>query len=189
MTATDAGCLAGSFPKACLRKYWAKSVRNATMHENGLRILIRKVQLIGADNDKALIPIFSYFKNHYFRVFFRCEKGKQKVDKIMKLHGMFNDAGPLWLGELWDKKLVNLMWKNRFDNEEFLKIIKEESKINTVGFYDIHKICKKNKLNVPKKNVLISKIKKKGYKVSETHFAEQGLRSDISLEKLVRLIL
>lgn len=63
VTATDAGGLAGSFPKACLRKYWAKSVRNSTMHENGLRILIRKVQLIGAEHDKALIPIFSYFKD------------------------------------------------------------------------------------------------------------------------------
>ena len=69
-----------------------------------------------------------------------------------------------------------------------IAIIKAESKIPVVGFYDIHKICKKNKLRTPKKNELVAKIKKAGYKVSETHFAEQGLRSDISLEKLVKLI-
>ena len=46
VTATDTAPLCGTFPKACLRKYWAKPLRNELMHEIGLRILIRKVQLI-----------------------------------------------------------------------------------------------------------------------------------------------
>ncbi len=191
VTATDTACLAGSYPKACLRKYWAMPVRNETMHENGLRILIRKVQLIGAEHNKALIPIFSYFKDHYFRAIFRCEKGKSKVDKIIKQHGMFNNAGPLWLGELWDKKLVEKMRKNRWKDKElekFLKVIKEESKINVVGFYDVHKICKKYKLMTPKKDELISMIRKKGYKVSSTHFNENGLRSNAGENEVIKII-
>ena len=44
------------------------------MHEIGLRILIRRVQLAGSVYDKALIPILSYSKEHYMRVFFKCEK-------------------------------------------------------------------------------------------------------------------
>ena len=67
------------------------------MHETGLRILIRKVQLIGMQYEKALFPIFSYLKDHYFRVFFRCIKGKKICDEIAEKHGMLNDAGPLWL--------------------------------------------------------------------------------------------
>ena len=64
------------------------------MHETGLRILIRKIQLVAAQYDKALTPIFSYSKEHYMRAFLKNEKGKHKVDKILKLHGFFKDAGP-----------------------------------------------------------------------------------------------
>jgi tRNA (guanine26-N2/guanine27-N2)-dimethyltransferase len=185
VTATDTGCLAGSFPKACLRKYWAMPQRNETMHENGLRILIRKVQLLGADHNKALIPIYSYSKDHYFRAFFRCEKGKTKVDKIIKLHGIFNNAGPLWLGELWNKEIAKKI--SLQSKDKFLKIIAEESKIPVVGFYNIPKICKRYKLNMIKQEELIRRIKKEGYKVAETHFAPNSLRSNIELKKLIKL--
>jgi len=185
VTATDTGCLAGTYPKTCLRKYWAIPQRNETMHENGLRILIRKVQLIGADNDKALTPIYSYFKDHYFRVFFRCEKGKKKVDKIIEQHGMFNKAGPLWLGQLWDKKLASKISKQ--SDDKFLKIIEKESKIPIVGFFNIPKICKKHKLKMIKQEEIIKRIKKKGYNAAETHFAPNSLRSDIELKELIKL--
>jgi len=186
VTATDTGCLAGTFPNACLRKYWAKPRRDEMMHETGLRILIRKIQLIGADHDKALTPIFSYYKDHYFRIFFICEKGKKRVDEIIKQHGMFNNAGPLWLGQLFDSKITSKIAKKSDDN--FLRIIEKESKENIIGFYDIHKICKRNKLKVPKTDLLVKEIKKNDFKISRTHFSPIGIKSDIKLDKLVKLI-
>ena len=200
VTATDTAPLAGTYPTACLRKYWAIPLRNELMHEIGLRILIRKIQLIGAQYDKALMPVFSYFKEHYFRVFLRCEKGKKDVDKVIEQHGMFENAGPLWLGPLFDKLLVKKINKNlpiitKIKNKEekelvkLLSIIKNESKINTIGFYDVHKICKKYKIKqIPKKELIIKKIRKLGYKAAETHFNPWGVRSDISLGKLVKVI-
>lgn len=198
VTATDTAALAGTYPKACKRKYWGTPIRDENMHETGLRILIKKCQLIGAQFDKALIPVFSYFKDHYFRVFFRCVKGKKEVDKVIKQHDFFNVAGPLWTGDLWDKKLVNFMNKNlkkgnflKEDKElsRFLGIIKDESKIGTVGFFDIHSIVKKEKLKViPRKEELISNIRKKGFKATETHFSGTGIRSDISYKELIRMI-
>ncbi len=187
VTATDTSALCGTYPKACLRKYWAIPLRNELMHEIGLRILIRKIQLIGAQYEKALEPIFSYSKDHYMRVFLRCEKGKSKVDEILKLHSYFEGAGPIWSGKLWDGKLVNLMVRNNKikENEKFLKIIKDEAKINTIGFYDIHKIAKRNRLKkLPRKLELIKKLKKMGFKASETHFDPEAIRSDIELKKL-----
>ena len=56
VTATDTSALAGSYPDACRRKYWAEPLRSEMMHEAGLRILIRKGQLIGAQFEKALTP-------------------------------------------------------------------------------------------------------------------------------------
>ena len=61
-------------------------VRNHMMHELGLRILIRKIQLQGAQFDKALIPLLAYHKDHYFRIYFRCIKGKEKCDEVLKQH-------------------------------------------------------------------------------------------------------
>ena len=85
VTATDTSALAGTYPEACLRKYWAMPLRNELMHEIGVRILIRKVQLIGAQYGKALMPIFVYSKDHYYRLFFSCEKSKQAVDEIIPI--------------------------------------------------------------------------------------------------------
>lgn len=186
VTATDTGCLSGTFINACKRKYWAVPQRNETMHENGLRILIRKVQLIGADHGKALIPIYSYSKDHYFRIFFRCEKGKRKVDSVIRQHGMFNSAGPLWLGELCDKKIAKKIAE--LINDRFIKIISDESKINTVGFYDIPRFCKKHKLSIMKQDEIIRRIKANGCKASLTHFKENSIRSDIGEKELISLI-
>ncbi len=191
VTATDTSALSGTYPKACLRKYWAKPLRNELMHEIGIRILIRKVQLIGAQFDKALIPIFSYSKDHYMRVFFRCLKGKKDVDGVLKLHGMFMGSGPLWLGKLWDSKLVDTMCKNNnvSENDKILNIIKDECRINTVGFYDIHKIVKREKIkNMPRKLDLMDSITNGGYKSSETHFSNTSIRSDIEYKELLKII-
>lgn len=187
VTATDTSALAGTYANACKRKYFAVPLKNELKHEIGLRILIRKVQLIGAQYEKALTPIFSYSKEHYMRVFFKCEKGKNKVDDIIKKHDFYESAGPMWLGQLWDKKLAEKMYKQ--EKTDFLKIIKDESKIDVVGFYDMHVICKKYKIKqIPKYDILIKKIKKEGYKVSRTHFAKEGLRSNIPLDKLLRIM-
>jgi len=85
-----------------------------------------------------------------------------------------------------ENKIIN---NNGKELLKFLKIIKDESKIDVVGFYDIHQIVKKRKLKtIIKKQDLIKKIRKKGYKVSNTHFSGTGIRSDISYNKLLRLL-
>lgn len=198
VTATDTSALCGTFPKACMRKYWALPRKDALMHETGLRILIRKAQLVGAQYDKALMPIFSYSKEHYMRVFLQSDKGKNKVDFILKRHGNFNNAGPMWLGSLWNEKLCNRIYKNALRNKifnqnkqliKFLNIIKGESKTNVVGFFDLSGICHENNLKKSqKKEVVIDKIIKLGFKASETHFKGEGIRSTIPLNQLIRLL-
>ncbi|MBR9699959.1 hypothetical protein GOV09_05870 [Candidatus Woesearchaeota archaeon] len=187
ITATDTSALCGTYVKACRRKYWANPLRNETMHEIGIRILIRKVQLIGAQYEKALIPILSYSKDHYMRVFFLCEKGKSKVDPVLKQHDMFGESGPLWEGKLWDEKLVRKMHK--ISPSRFLKTILDESKIHTIGFYHLPSVAKRHKLgSLPRQDAVMKAIKKKGHKVSETHFMENSIRSTVAEKDLVRII-
>ena len=198
VTATDTSALCGTFPKACLRKYWAVPKKDAMMHETGLRILIRKVQLVASQYDKALVPLFSYAKEHYMRIFLINDKGKNKVDDVLKQHGRFNDSGPMWLGRLFDEKLCGKIHRNALKNKifnsnreliKFLETIKEESKIRAVGFYDVHDLCKKNKIKeMQAKAAIIGKIKKLRYQASETHFTGHGIRSDISLKELIKIL-
>jgi tRNA (guanine26-N2/guanine27-N2)-dimethyltransferase len=194
VTATDTSALSGTYENACKRKYWAKPLRNELKHEIGLRILIRKIQLVAAQHDKALTPIFSYSKDHYMRVFFSCEKGKEKVDSIIKQLGEAFKVGPMWLGNLWDENIVDKMFKKskekKFEKSvvDLLDLINKEARIPCVGFFDIHTICKKEKLSVPKYDSLISAIENEGFKVSRTHFSDKGLKSDIESFKLISLI-
>jgi tRNA (guanine26-N2/guanine27-N2)-dimethyltransferase len=193
VTATDTAPLCGTYPKTCLRRYWSTPKKCGMMHELGLRILIKRVQLIGAQFDKALVPIFSMSTEHYFRIFFVNEKGKNAVDSILKQHGMLEGAGPLWLGQLWDEQLTRSMkklaGKNKYNEaEKLLEIIEQESSVHAAGFYDIHELCGKNRLNIPKREVLIDAIVKKGYAASVTHFKGEGIRSTIPEKELILLI-
>lgn len=218
VTATDTAALCGVASKACKRKYWATPIYTEMMKEIGMRILIRKVQLVGAQYDVALMPIFCHATKHYFRVYFIVNQGAEKVDNILRQHktALFcagcrqitstyfaNDAcetykihskteiGPLWTGRFWDEKLVQKMLENCPDDKELkklLSVIYEESMFDKLGFYDIYWLCSGLKLNVPKKSDLINKIKQKGYFASETHFSYRGIKSDIALEELKQLL-
>ncbi|MBW3015207.1 tRNA (guanine(26)-N(2))-dimethyltransferase [Candidatus Woesearchaeota archaeon] len=198
VTATDTAPLSGTYPKTCLRKYWALPLRNELKHEIGLRILIRKIQLIGAQYDKALIPILSFWNLHYFRIFFQCNKGKKKVDEIIKQHahlecneksGEFSFSeksgiGPLWSGDLFDSELISEIKSGN----NLVQLIKQESRIKSAFFYDIHQLCKKHKLRIPKKDCILNLLKEKGYTYSETHFNVHAIKSEIPFRELINLL-
>ncbi len=210
VTATDTAPLAGTYPAACKRKYFATPLRNEHEHEIGLRILIRKVQLIGVQYDKALIPIFSYFKDHYFRIFFSCIKSKEECDKVLHQHKYFlycpkctsfetstyNEkmccgqkmifAGPIWAGELSDTKLLSKMLKSSKDN--FIKTCLDESKIKNVGYYDIHRISKKYGLEPRKMEHIMSALKDKGSLAERTHFTMYGIKTDANLKDIMTIL-
>ncbi|MDO8481320.1 MAG: tRNA (guanine(26)-N(2))-dimethyltransferase [Nanoarchaeota archaeon] len=188
-TATDTAPLSGTYPEACMRKYWALPQLDETMHETGIRILIRKVQLIGAQYDKALTPLFSFSKDHYMRVYFLCEKGKERVDEMMTKHGMLGKAGPLWLGQLWDSQLARKMMKaSPSEHASFFKTIAEESEIATLGFLSIPSLCAKLKIECPKEHLIVDAIRKKGYQCAKTHFKENSLRTTMKEEDVLNLI-
>jgi len=210
VTATDTAALTGTYKKVTRRKYWAESLRNYLMHETGLRILIRKVQLQGVQFEKALVPILSYHKDHYFRIYFKYERGKSKCDEILKQHQYFlycNNClnfktsnfnqekcscgkgflftGPLWIGNLFDKKLVTKMAKdNKFLKEQkFLDLLKEESGKEMVGFYDLHEISKVYQVPSPKLDPLLQKVK--GVR---THFSRNGIKTEMDIKRIIKLI-
>src|SRR3989338_2156262 len=188
VTATDTSSLAGSHIKACIRKYWAMPLRTAIMHEIGLRILIRKCQLIAAQYDKALVPVYSYSSDHYLRVYMECRKGKSHVDSVLKMHGFHENAGPLWLGSLWNTKIAEAVFGLNKEQKyaKFLKTISEESPIDSVGFYHLPSLASRHG-NMPRIGQLISELKSRGFKAARTHFMENSIRSNVPYEGLIEI--
>ncbi|MHA2180011.1 MAG: tRNA (guanine(10)-N(2))-dimethyltransferase [Promethearchaeota archaeon] len=101
-------------------------------------------------------------------------------------------AGPLWIRNIHDLKLVNEMIslnnefqynnKNRID--KLLNIIKEEID-SPISFYNIHKLSKCLKIsNIPKLNTLIDFIRKKGYLASRTHFDFISIKTNMDIKTI-----
>ncbi len=111
VTATDVSTLCGAYPLTCSRRYGSLTVKCPQIHEIGLRILIKKVQEVAAQYDVALTPIFSHSSNHYLRAFLVKETGAKKTDEVVKQFEIFQKAGPLWGGTLWDKSLTDNVLK------------------------------------------------------------------------------
>ena len=132
LTATDTGPLCGINSKACIRKYFAKSLRTEYCHELALRILINSVACSAARYNRGINILFSHSTDHYIRAYVQVRHGAKRGDEAMKnvgyiLHcfkclnrkwilGLVSSldarcevcgdklaiAGPLWLGELAD---------------------------------------------------------------------------------------
>jgi len=201
ITATDTSALCGTYPKACKRKYWAEPLKNELMHELGLRILIRKIQLIGAHHERALRVLCSYSIDHYMRVFLVFEKSKENTNKILEQHKEYDfegkKYGPMYFGELNDLDFLKRMKSEAEENREniderSIKLVDSliaETKIGGVGFHDIHKIAKRNKISIPKYELIFRELQKKGYKYSRTHFTDTGIKTDApesEIEKIMK---
>ena len=210
ITATDTAALTGTYEKVTKRKYWAQPLRNYLMHEIGLRILIRKIQLQGIQFEKALTPILSYSKDHYYRLYLQSNRGKVKCDELVKQHqyflfchnclnfktSIYNHercscgkefvfAGPLWIGNLGNASLLQKMAKNNPFPEEkkLLDLLQVEYHNNKVGFYDLHVLSKKYKTEPPKMEPMLKILPG-----SRTHFTPTGIKTDKKVKDVLRVM-
>ncbi len=213
ITSTDTGALTGTHPRATFRKYWSKIVRTEMMHEFGLRILIKKMQLHGLSYDKALFPLLAYYKDHYFRIYFQIKKSKSLADEILKLHKYFildeyhhiisedqvkcvnmkDLLGPIWFGRLWDKDLIQEMLKlKRYTeiSEDSLKLLKQlYDEIDIVGFYDLHYLSKAKLIKKPiKLKHLLNFLNNSKISATRTHFSPYGIKTAMQPKELIKIL-
>ncbi len=218
ITATDTAPLSGTYPKTCIRRYGAVPLREDIKHEIGLRILIASIVQAFSRHDKSFIPIISYSKIHYFRIMglstsstglagkaadtigyaLYCKKcGNRKMSKETEkgkcsiCNTDFTIAGPLWTGPINSHLFIGKMIeKDDIKDKElssFLKTLQKESAVLKL-FYDLHWICKKSHLKIPKRDDLFEKLKRRGYRAEKTHHEPTGFRSDVGYAELLDII-
>jgi len=91
----------------------------------------------------------------------------------------------MYSGELHEKSFVEKL----ADINKTISLIKKESKINSFGYFDYHKIAKK----VPKKELskideIIKTIIKKGYSASRTHFSNTSIKTDMKIKSFMNIL-
>jgi len=81
ITATDTAVLFGVKPKACIRKYMSKPLHTDYCKEIGARILMYYISRIANVNNLGIIPLLTFYSNHFIRIFALTYKSKAKIFK------------------------------------------------------------------------------------------------------------
>ncbi|MFQ5884270.1 MAG: tRNA (guanine(10)-N(2))-dimethyltransferase [Thermoplasmata archaeon] len=208
VTATDTAALAGSFPKACVRKYGATPLRSKTQHETGLRILIGYCARIAANHELGIQPILSHSTNHYYRTYLKLEHGQKATDNCLKKVGYLSKdsskqetllerekkggyviAGPLWIDKLWNPGFLKDLRPRYYmstGTSRILELLKSESQI-VYPFYSSDDIASRLKVHTPRLVWIIEGLKDDGYEASTTHFDPKGFRTDAPIDEIHKL--
>lgn len=206
VTATDTATLCGVYPKVCLRRYHATPLHSTVMKEVALRILIGFIGREAAKYDLGIKPIVSHATDHYFRVYIQIKNGvrfaNDTVENIKQVNGkkisLFDnvkndlEVGPLWLGKIGDKKIienmVNILLKKQLGSKndlwKLLNLLENDVECPAF-FYKTDKISSVLKTTCPSMKILFDKIRKKGYNVCKTHFCETGFKTDAPRDEIV----
>jgi len=102
--------------------------------------------------------------------------------------------GKVWVGQIQDlkfiqrcgNKLSEVDWLKTEDKmKKLLSLLKNES---IPFFYDVHKLCQKHRLKIPKFKILQNGLRNKSYTAERTHFSNKGIKTDASLKDLIKII-
>lgn len=205
-TATDTATLCGVYPKVCFRRYGAIPFHSIVMKEVGLRILIGFIARVAGIYDKGVNPLISYAADHYFRVYISVKNNMTSANRSMSNFRVIKageqigyrktdkDVGPLWMGNLQNKKLFGdlrtILFGKKFGtrNElwQLLDILEEESDAPTF-FYTTDSISSFTKSSSPKRDVLFKSLRNKGYNVYRTHFSSTGFKTNSSINIIEKM--
>lgn len=222
ITATDVAVLCGENTKACMKKYGAKNLRNEFTHEIGTRVLLKKIGDFASQFDFGIEPLYSISDRHYIKILLKISRSAEKASEIPRTLGYVSYcfhcgwretgkfpnrvcgnckkdadyAGPLWVGELHEKKFLEKMKKinekrKYADKEEIGKTL--DLLIGECGmpafYYNLHDICGRKKTAcVPKIGEAIAKLRKLGFKAVRTHFDERSVKTDAGIREIEKLL-
>ncbi len=107
-------------------------------------------------------------------------------------------VGPIWLGRLHDpqicvemQQLLETKDKSRFPLLDTVKKIATLAPIEDsigIGYYNIHQICDKFKLNILKYSSLKSQIEERGYHFTRTFIDDKCIRTDMPANELIEIL-
>ena len=213
VSATDTGALSGSFKSTCENRYGVRAEKTDFFKEFGISTLIQAVVRELAKHEISFSPVFSHTQ-HYFRVVGLTQKSKEKthnnlknvslvsycpecyskeigvMEKCPNCTGMNKIIGPAWAGETKDSKFCDDVLKDMISRgfKDTKDIYKCTQEIDEPFYYDIHKICKNLKSEVPKLSDFFEKMEKNGFQISRTHLSDLGFKTDAKIKDIEKIL-
>jgi tRNA (guanine26-N2/guanine27-N2)-dimethyltransferase len=87
ITATDTAVLFGVRSNACIRKYLSKPLRVEYSKELGARILLHFISRVANINNLGIIPLLTFYSNHFIRIFGKTISNKEKIIETYSNYG------------------------------------------------------------------------------------------------------
>lgn len=84
ITSTDTSCLHGTYPRVCLRRYWALNERCDCSKEIGVRILLGFLARFASKYGVGIKPIVGVSQRHWIKVVVLVERGRKRADETIK---------------------------------------------------------------------------------------------------------
>ncbi len=217
-TATDLQVLHGIFPKACKRKYGGIPVKVKYGNEIAIRLVLGCICAVAGRLDLGIEPIFVESDMHYHRIYVRVVNKTELFDGKVSFVGHCYEcgnreiikeeegyqgkcsccnlpwkiAGPLWIGNLFEKRFV----KKMLEEIPFYKVEKECEKIVKKSllesdkpslYYTLDEIAAILKCSPPKLETLLKRLESNGYSASPTSLNPTGFRTDAGINKIKEL--
>jgi len=205
VTATDTAPLAGAHRVKCQRRYGSRPLRGPMCHESGLRILMSSLARELAKFDRGMIPILSFYADHYFRTYVRVTEGAANADRTLSdivyvaydentlersvSHEPDRDHkyGPVWGGTLHTKEIVNKMSAGGMHEEKRCTKMLDlwSAELDNVPFsYDVSEVASFAKIPSPKMEVLLEVLNLYG-RSSRSHTSPTAFRTELDLKEML----
>lgn len=213
-TATDLQVLHGLFKDACKRRYGGIPVKTEYSNEIAIRLILGCIRMIAARLDIEIIPLFVESDLHYYRTYVRilnrpdqnenvgyilhCKTcGNRKVvneqEKTCNVcNGNAELAGPLWTGQLFERKFLETMQSEILNylvdkncEKVISKCIQESEKPAT--YFTLDEIASKMKVSPLKLDNTISKLESGGFDASPTSLNPTGFRTNARIDEVLEL--
>ncbi len=120
--------------------------------------------------------------------------GLPYVNKCKLCGGALEISGKVWLGNLYDRDSIDSvkeeMAKSALYDKKSLEFVDMVSKeLHDPFYYSIPRLTKKMRVGSVSTSVLMSMLHDKGYRVSKTHMAKYGIKTNANIEEIKSCIL
>lgn len=215
LTSTDGRSVTGNNVRNSLKFYGAYARSHPAAHEQGLRLIMGKLQEQAASQERGVDPVFAYFTGETYRVMMRFVEKPQLTEnnygwlgychhcgnyqtvgwrKLGKAICPYDGeklilSGPLWLDSLHDratvKEMANLAKEWGWHKPASLLNLMATEADLPPYFYTLQHIGKKGKIDLPKRDQLIATLQEQGYRACATHVNLQAIKTDASFTHCV----
>ncbi|MCL4436082.1 MAG: tRNA (guanine(10)-N(2))-dimethyltransferase [Thaumarchaeota archaeon] len=217
-TATDTAALCGVYPDVAYRRYNGYSLRTEYCHETGIRLLLGAAAHQAMRLELGISPIFVHRTRHYLRIYVSVHLGAGWVDRTYSQIGLIQHcfkcsyrstaeplrlecpkcgatlkrAGPLWIGELYDKEFICTMaedcQKHMFrEGVKMLAAAAEETGMPPT-YFTADQVAADIGVRSPSLDHIIAHLREGGFRASRSALNPKGIKTDAPAETVRRVV-